>query len=229
MSSKKAILLLSGGIDSTTLLAKLTSEGYQIIALSYNYNQKHSVELDFAKQNAKYYGVFSHEIINLNIDGFNRSALINPEIGLLSYKNEDNPVGQENSYVPFRNLVFISIAFSKAESLKIEEVFIGINKDDSANFWDCSNTFVEGMNKITSGFSRVKLNAPFVNLSKSEVINLAIRLKVKIADTISCYIPINGIECGVCLSCLRKKNAIANSLLTSCQSTHSIMKNLNSF
>jgi 7-cyano-7-deazaguanine synthase len=208
MEDKPVILLLSGGIDSTTLLAKLVSDGRKIIALSFSYGQKHSIELEFAKLNAEKYYVEVHKIIKLDSQLFERSALVNQSIDISTYQNYDLPVGKVNAYVPFRNLVFISTALSLAETLNINEVYVAINKDDSQNFWDCKLTFVEQINTI-SGFSKpIRVITPFINLSKKDVIKLSKQLGVNINETITCYQPDGRTECGVCLSCRTKQNAL---------------------
>jgi len=150
MENKRAMLLLSGGIDSTTLLAKLSSENYEVIAVSFHYGQKHGIELNYAKKNAEKYGVKYHQIIELDKILFNSSALVNQEIDITTYENDELPEGQVNAYVPFRNLLYISTALSLAESMKIDEVFLAFNSDDNANFWDCRTDFVEKINAITT-------------------------------------------------------------------------------
>jgi hypothetical protein len=134
MENKRAILLLSGGIDSTTLLAKLSSENYDVIAVSFHYGQKHGIELNYAKKNAEKYDVKKHHIIELDKMLFKSSALVNREIDIATYENNELPKGQVNAYVPFRNLLFISTALSLAETMKIDEVYLAFNSDDSCNF-----------------------------------------------------------------------------------------------
>lgn len=211
MGNKRAILLLSGGIDSTTLLAKLSSENYEVIALSFHYGQKHEIELHYAKKNAKKYGVKKHHIIELDKILFNSSALVNQEIDITTYENDELPEGQVNAYVPFRNLLFISTALSLAESMKIDEVFLAFNSDDKANFWDCRTDFVEKINAIATSNSSIQIKTPFINLSKTEIVKLARQLNVDLNDTITCYQPIEATECGICLSCVTKQKAIENA------------------
>jgi 7-cyano-7-deazaguanine synthase len=211
MENKRAILLLSGGIDSTTLLAKLSSDNYEVIALSFQYGQKHSIELDYAKKNAKKYGVNKHHILELNKILFNASALVNLEIDVATYKNNELPEGQVNAYVPFRNLLFISTALSLAETIKINEVYLAFNSDDNANFWDCRTEFVEKMNEIATSNTSIQIKTPFINLSKSEIVKLARQLNVDLSNTITCYQPNEATECGVCLSCVTKQKALKNA------------------
>jgi len=211
MENKRAILLLSGGIDSTTLLAKLSYENYEVIAVSFHYGQKHGVELNYAKKNAEKYGVKYHHIIELDKILFNSSALVNKEIDITTYENDELPKGQINAYVPYRNLLFISTALSLAESMKIDEVFLAFNRDDNANFWDCRTDFVEKINAIATSNTSIQIKTPFINLSKTEVVKLARQFCVDLNNTITCYQPYEATECGVCLSCLTKQKAIENA------------------
>ncbi len=211
MESKQAILLLSGGIDSTTLLAKLLSENYDVIAVSFNYGQKHGIELEFAKKNAIKYGVKKHHIIDLDSRLFNSSALVRREIAIETYESDKLPEGQVNAYVPFRNMLFIVMALCLAETMKVNEIYIAINSDDNYNFWDCRVDFIEKINAIAILNSSIQIKTPFINLTKIEVIKLARQLKVDLNNTISCYQPINATECGACLSCIIKQKAIENA------------------
>jgi 7-cyano-7-deazaguanine synthase len=208
MENKRAILLLSGGIDSTTLLAKLSSENYDIIAISFNYGQKHGIELNYAKKNAEKYNVKKHQIIELDKSLFKSSALVNSEIDIETYENIELPERQVNAYVPFRNLLFISTALSLAETMKINEVYLAFNSDDNANFWDCRTEFVENINRISVLNTSIEVLTPFINLSKSEIVKLASKLNVDLQNTITCYQPLNELECGKCLSCITKRKAI---------------------
>jgi 7-cyano-7-deazaguanine synthase len=211
MENKRAILLLSGGIDSTTLLAKLVNEGYDIFALSFDYGQKHNIELEFAKRNAQKYKVIKHIILPIDPKQFEKSALVNNEKGISQYPNTALPQGQVNVYVPFRNLVFLSTALSYAETECIKEIFVAFNHDDGVNFWDCSPTFLENINRISVQGNCILIIAPFIEMQKKEVVILAKRLGVEINETISCYQPIEQQECGICLSCVIKRNAVSFS------------------
>lgn len=211
MENKRAILLLSGGIDSTTLLAKLLNENYEVIALSFQYGQKHSIELDYAKKTTAKYCVNKHFIIDIDETLFNSSALINSKFEVATYENNELPKGQINVYVPFRNLLFISSALSLAETMKINEVYLAFNSDDNANFWDCRIDFVETINRIARLNSSIQIKTPFINLTKTDIVRLARRLKVDLNNTITCYQPNGAIECGVCLSCITKQKALENA------------------
>lgn len=207
--TKQALLLLSGGIDSATLLAKLKSEGYQITALSFHYGQKHSVELNYAKELANKYEVKEHLILDIPNESFSGSALVNKTINPTKFNDYKNlPTEEVNSYVPFRNIIFLSFALSIAESRNIHEIFIAVNKEDAINYWDCSVEFIEKMNIISKMNTSISIESPFINLSKKEVVLLGKNLGVDFNQTISCYHPIDGVECGSCLSCIIKKEAL---------------------
>ena len=207
--TKQALLLLSGGIDSATLLAKLKSEGYQITALSFHYGQKHSVELNYAKELANKYEVKEHLILDIPNESFSGSALVNKTINPTKFNDYKNlPTEEVNSYVPFRNIIFLSFALSIAESRNIHEIFIAVNKEDAINYWDCSVEFIEKMNIISKMNTSISIESPFINLSKKEVVLLGKNLGVDFNQTVSCYQPIDGVECGSCLSCIIKKEAL---------------------
>lgn len=211
MGNKRAILLLSGGIDSTTLLAKLSRENYEVVAVSFDYGQKHGIELNYAKKNAEKYSVKKHHIIELDKILFKSSALVNREIDIATYENTELPGGQVNAYVPFRNLLFISTALSLAESMNVNEVYLAFNGDDNENFWDCRTDFVEKINAIATSNTSIQIKTPFINLSKTEVVKLARHLNVDFNNTITCYQPNETNECGFCLSCKTKQKALENA------------------
>jgi len=215
MGNKSAILLLSGGIDSTTLLAQAKQEGYEIQAISFNYNQKHLVELEYAKKNARKYQVAKHKIISLDAGAFLSSALVNPHKSLETYPKHRLPEGPVNAYVPFRNLIFLSHALSYAETAGIRKIFIAFNKDDSTNFWDCSSEFLQKLNALTNSSTAIRIEAPFIKLTKKEVILLAQKLQVDLENTLSCYQPIEAKACGKCLSCTLIEKALQEIKLSS--------------
>jgi 7-cyano-7-deazaguanine synthase len=215
MKNRRVILLLSGGIDSTTLLAKLSNEGYEIVAVSFQYGQKHSIELNYAIQNAKMYGVKNHHVIELDKELFQSSALINSELCITTYNDNIVPRGEVNAYVPFRNLLFISSALSLAETLNIKKIYLAFNQDDSHNFWDCKPAFIEKLNSLTIFRTPILVETPFINLTKSEVIKLAHNLGVDLKNTITCYQPKGTTECGLCLSCITKQKAMESAEMKS--------------
>ena len=196
MEAERVILLLSGGIDSTTLLAKLSSDGYKVIAVSFDYGQKHGIELQYAKDNALKYNALTHEVIKLDKTLFNSSALVNSAIRISTYEEKDLPTGEVNSYVPYRNLIFISSALSLAETMNINQVYLAFNKEDQKNYWDCSMDFVQRINSISNASNRIQIQTPFIQKSKAEIIRLAKELEVNLTQTITCYQPNGKDECG---------------------------------
>ncbi len=207
MGKSRVILLLSGGIDSTTLLAKLKAEEKEVIAISFYYNQKHAIELSYATKNAKKYNVIDHKTIQLDSQLFSSTALVNTNKSLITYEDGSKSQEQVNAYVPYRNLVFISIALSLAENHGVNNVYVAFNNDDCFNYWDCTNTFLNQLNVISEQ-TNIKIHAPLINLTKKEVVNLAQNIGVNLDETISCYQPIEDKECGKCFSCMSKKYAI---------------------
>jgi len=213
MQKPKAILLLSGGIDSTNLLAQLSGEGKDIYALSFDYGQKHLVELDFAAKSAKKYGVKNHAIVNLDNSLFkNSNALTNP---LLEMTNAIQPA---LAVVPARNTMFLSFALSYAQCIGAGGIYVAYNADDNTNFPDCSIAFVKAFNQLIALQNRseqpIKVVAPFIEMTKVEVVKLSAELGVNLGETISCYQPIGQLECGSCLSCTLKQQAIKEADMT---------------
>lgn len=197
MENKKIILLLSGGIDSTTLLAKLSNENYQIIAITFSYGQFYNIEIEYAKSNAQKYKVVQHNVVELDNSFFQLSVM--PSIQKDENKN----------YIPFRNMIFIALALNLAESIGVTEVYLACNREDS-QYWDCKENFIQKINEIAYLNTNIEIKTPFINVSKSDIIKLAQFLKVDLTQTITCYHPIDGVECGVCQSCIIKQKALRN-------------------
>lgn len=210
MVNSKAILLLSGGIDSTNLLAWLHNEGKEIYALSFDYGQKHKIELEYAIANAKKFQVKEHRLLKIDNSLFKESnGLTNPELKFNNSEENANPV------VPARNTIFISYALSFAETINCSEIYLAFNSDDSLNFKDCSKTFVTSINSLIQGQSNLaippRVIVPFIEMSKVEMIELTKKFGISLEQTISCYQPEGNVECGVCLSCQLKLKAIEES------------------
>jgi 7-cyano-7-deazaguanine synthase len=213
MENKRAILLLSGGIDSTTLLAKLTQEGYEIYALSFDYGQKHKVELDFAQANARHYKVKAHYCLKVDNQLFaTKSSLTNQTMAIKTYQSGESIQGITTATVPARNLLFLSYTVGFAETIECEEIMIAFNQEDSHNFPDCTPEFVQAFNQMTAIQSSIQsppqVKAPLIYWSKAEVLALARKLGVDIDQTITCYQPNGKLECGQCLSCITKQKAL---------------------
>ncbi len=199
---KRAVVLLSGGLDSTTCMAVAKSEGYELYPISFDYSQRHNIELNKAKEIAKYFGVKDHKIIKMqNVGG---SALTDASIDVPEYQETDTiPV----TYVPARNLLFLSYAVGYAEVIGAEAIFIGVSAVDYSGYPDCRPEFIEAFQRVVAVGTAagatgkvIEVKTPIIRLSKAETIELGNRLGAPYHLTTSCY---NGREkaCGVCDSC----------------------------
>lgn len=213
--NKKAIILLSGGIDSTATLVYAIKEGYECYAISFDYNQKHKIELEYAKKTAKKYNVKSHKIIKINLDIITQSALLSGNNEVPKYKDiNELPNEIPVTYVPARNILFLSYALSWAESIKANNIFVGANKDDYQGYPDCRPDFYkkfEELANIGTSFvektEKIKILTPFINSTKEEIIIFGIENNIDFSETFTCYDPIDGKPCGKCYSCLVRQNA----------------------
>lgn len=212
-SSKKAVVLLSGGLDSATVLAMAKSESYQCYGLSIDYGQRHDVELSAAKKIANHYQLTEHKIIEINLQAIGGSALTDSSIDVPEELGQGIPV----TYVPARNTLFLSLALGWAEVLNINMIFIGANAIDYSGYPDCRPEFIKAFEQLAnlatkSGVegSRYKVIAPLINMSKAEIIKKGITLGIDYSITISCYqADEQGRACGACDSCrLRRQGFI---------------------
>ncbi|MCK4766819.1 MAG: 7-cyano-7-deazaguanine synthase QueC [Desulfobacula sp.] len=212
--NQKAIILSSGGIDSTTVMAIAKSKGKEIYALSFRYGQRHFIELEAAKKVARSFGVKTHKIINIDLRQFGGSALTD-EINVPKHDsvNEIDEEGIPITYVPARNTIFLSYAMAWAEVLKATSIYIGVTAVDYSGYPDCRPAFIEAFEKMANlatktGVTKeaiLKIETPLIHLSKAEIIKTGDKLGVDYALTISCYDPdSNGKSCGRCDSCLHR-------------------------
>ena len=203
---KKAVVLLSGGMDSTTALYIAKSEGYEVYAISFNYGQRHHKELDCAKIIADKAGVKEHIIVNTNMDAWGGSALTDATISV-----PDSNINRSKipiTYVPARNMIFLSFAASYAEVVGAQDIFIGVSEVDYSGYVDCRQEFIDAMeNAINFGTvcaveegKKIKIHAPLVRMSKSDEIKLGIKLGVDYSLTWTCYRG-EDLACGTCDSC----------------------------
>jgi len=210
----KAIVLLSGGIDSTTAMAIAKSKGNKIYALSFRYGQRHQVELEASKKIARSLKAAAHKIIDIDLRQFGGSALTD-EISVPKHdtldkiKKGDIPI----TYVPARNTIFLSYAMAWAEVLKAVSIYIGVTAVDYSGYPDCRPAFIEAFEKMANlatktGVTKetiLKIETPLIHLSKGEIIKTGNHLGVDYALTISCYDPDKkGRSCGRCDSCLHR-------------------------
>ena len=224
MKGKKAVVLLSGGIDSTTVLKIVENKGFDICAISFDYGQRHQIELDKAKliaQNNK--AVSEHRIIKIDLRAIGGSALTaNIDVP----KNEYCEVRAANdipvTYVPARNTIFLSFSLGVAEVIGALDIFIGANVVDYSNYPDCRPEYLEAFEKMARlatavGIKghKIKIHAPLLMLSKDLIIKKGLELGIDYSRTISCYNPnISGASCGICDSCAIRKKAFEKLKLT---------------
>jgi 7-cyano-7-deazaguanine synthase len=210
----KAVVLLSGGLDSTTVLAIAKQEGYEVYAISFRYGQRHQVELTNADCVAKSMGVAEHIVIDLDLRSFGGSALTSnmevPKDRTVLEMDTGIPV----TYVPARNTIFLSLALAWAEVLKAETIFIGVNALDYSGYPDCRVEFIEAYETMANLATKsgvegchVTIKTPLIHLTKAQIIQKGLELNVDYSMTSSCYDPeITGAPCGKCDSCqLRAK------------------------
>ena len=211
---KKAVILLSGGLDSTTVLAIAKSEGYTLYCLTFRYQQRHVREVGAALQIAKLYGAQKHNIIDIDLAQFGGSALTDQISVPKGRRLEEMEAAIPVTYVPARNTIFLAYALAWAEVLEAPEIFIGVNAVDYSGYPDCRPEYIkafEGManlalKKAVEGTIQIAIRAPLLNLTKSEIIKCGVSLNVDYRLTHSCYDPLeNGNACGSCDSCLLRK------------------------
>lgn len=214
---KKAVVLISGGLDSATCLAIAKAEGYQCYGLSFVYGQRHQVEIKAARALAQQLTIAQHKVIQLDMSYMEGSALINRAIQM----PEQPSVGIPVTYVPARNTVFLAIALGWAEVLRAEAIYIGVNAVDYSGYPDCRPEFIQAFQQLANLATKttvegqtIAIKTPLIHLSKAEIIRRGITLGVNYTDTISCYQADNeGKACGSCDSCrLRRQGFIEAGL-----------------
>ena len=212
---EKAVVLLSGGMDSTTVLSIALRQGYEVFALSFSYGQRHMSELDSAKQIAARAGVIAHRVITIDLRAFGGSALTSDMEVPKHRPIAEIAAGIPVTYVPARNTIFLSYALAWAEVLGAGDIFLGVNALDYSGYPDCRPEFIEAFEKMANlatkaavlGEQRIRIHTPLISLSKAEIIRKGLELGVDYSLTSSCYDPApTGEACGACDSCvLRKK------------------------
>jgi 7-cyano-7-deazaguanine synthase len=213
MSSKRAVVLVSGGLDSATTLAMAREQGYECYALSFDYGQRHRCELAAADAVASSLGAAEHRTVQLDLRQFGGSALTDDAIAVPNSGGEGIPV----TYVPARNTVFLSLALAWAEVLEACDIFIGVNAVDYSGYPDCRPEFIEAFEKMANLATKsgveghpFTIHAPLIELSKAAIIQTGTRLGVDYGLTISCYNPDEqGLACGRCDSCRLRAEGFA--------------------
>jgi 7-cyano-7-deazaguanine synthase len=209
--SEKAVVLLSGGLDSTTVLALAHQQGYQIYALTFAYGQRQDVELKAAQRAAQRYHVCQHHTAHIDLRAFGGSALT---ADIAVPKNTlHNPGHIPVTYVPARNTLFLSYALAWAEVLDARALFIGVNAVDYSGYPDCRPAFIEAFQNLANVATKAGvqsdrpfvIHAPLLNMSKAQIIQTGAALGVDYADTHSCYDPVGAYACGACDACVLRK------------------------
>ena len=219
----KAVILLSGGVDSSTVLAIAKDQGFTPYALSFRYGQRHDVELQSAKKVAQTYGVAEHLIMEVNLRSIGGSALTD-EISVPKERSSDDiSHGIPSTYVPARNTIFLSLSLAWAEVLEVDNIFIGVNALDYSGYPDCRPEYIHAFEKMANlatktgveGKTRIKIHTPLINMTKAQIIQEGTRLGVDYSLTHSCYDPDeNNQPCGQCDSCLLRLKGFAEAHLT---------------
>lgn len=207
----KAVCLLSGGLDSTTCLAYARREGFECYALSFDYGQRHRIELEAARRIAEALGAADHRVAKIDLRVFGHSALTD-EIEVPKGRDETSMAhGIPITYVPARNTIFLSFALAWAEVLEASDIYIGVNALDYSGYPDCRPEFIEAFERMSNlatkagveGRTRTQIRTPLIRLSKADIVQLGRELNVPFALTHSCYDPdVAGRPCGACDSCL---------------------------
>ena len=206
---KKAVILLSGGLDSATILALAKQQGYVCHALSFNYGQRNGAELNAARHIAEHARVVEHKLVHIGLDSFGGSALTDTRIAVPDHLAPGIPV----TYVPARNTVFLSFALGWAEVLGAADIFIGVNAVDYSGYPDCRPEFIRAFENLARLATKAgvegqefKIHTPLMELGKAGIIRLGLGLGVDYAHTVSCYSADDrGRACGVCDSCRLRK------------------------
>lgn len=219
MSTTRAVVLLSGGLDSATTLAIARSEGFTAYCLSFDYGQRHRAELHAAKRVAAALGAREHRQISFDLAQFGGSALTDASIAV---PTGGVAAGIPVTYVPARNTILLSMALAWAETLGSRDIFLGINAVDYSGYPDCRPEFVSAFEQLANVAtkagvegSRLKIHAPLIDLSKADIIRLGVTLGVDYGLTVSCYqADEQGRACGVCDACRLRREGFANAGVT---------------
>ena len=206
----KAVILLSGGLDSATTLAIAKSEGYECYALSVNYHQRHIAELEAAKKIATYFNVKDHKTVELDLSWMLTSALTNPDLKVPTELSAHIPI----TYVPARNTLMLTLALGWAEVIGAHDIFIGVNAVDYSGYPDCRPEYIAQFQNMANLATKsavegktIQLHTPLIDLSKEAIIAKGLHLGVDYSVTVSCYqADKDGLACGVCDSCRLRQN-----------------------
>ena len=216
MINKRAVILLSGGLDSATVLASARAQGYDCYTMSFDYGQRHRSELDASRRISEALGAIEHKVIGINLDGIGGSALTDSSLAVPERLSQGEiPL----TYVPARNTVFLSLALGWAEVLQAYDIYIGVNDVDYSGYPDCRMEFIQAFERVANLATRegvegrtFRIQAPLQSMSKAAIIQLGTQLGVDYALTVSCYqADFDGRACGVCESCQLRKQGFINA------------------
>jgi len=220
----KAVILLSGGLDSATCLAIAQSEGYELNAISFRYGQRHGYELERAKALAEKFGVQDHQVIDIDLGQFGGSALTDSSLDVPKNENVDD-IGDSIpiTYVPARNTVFLSLALAFGETISARDLFIGVNALDYSGYPDCRREYIDSFEKMANLATKfsvestkpIRIHTPLIDLTKAEIIQRGLGLGVDYGMTLSCYDPREGgVPCGHCDACLLRLKGFRENRLS---------------
>jgi 7-cyano-7-deazaguanine synthase len=219
-SKKRAVVLLSGGLDSATALAIALAEGFEVYAMSFQYGQRHAIELASARRIAEAYAIEKHLVVDIDLRSIGGSALTD-QIDVPKRRSSlEMSSGIPVTYVPARNTIFLSFALAWAERLSAQDIFIGVNALDYSGYPDCRPEYIEAFEHMATlatregveGRMRLKINTPLIAMTKAEIIMTGIKLGVDYSLTHSCYDPgPDGVACGRCDSCLLRLRGFAEA------------------
>jgi len=214
---KKAVLLLSGGLDSSTTLAIAKSEGFLVYALSVFYGQRNEIELIAAKRVAASLGAAEHKILNLDLRLFGGSSLTD-QLDVKVHNEQETSI--PNTYVPARNTIMLSLALAYAEVTKAQAIFFGANIHDYSGYPDCRPDYINAFEKMANLATKesvlgnkISIRAPLVNLSKAQIIQIGTNLGVDYSLTHTCYDPKERLACGVCSACFYRHKGFMDAQL----------------
>jgi 7-cyano-7-deazaguanine synthase len=218
-AAPRAVVLLSGGLDSSTCLAVARDDGFEVHALSVDYGQRHKGELQRARRIARALGAADHRVVKVNLSAFGGSALTDEAIAVPKRRSaqrmaEDIPV----TYVPARNTVLLALALAHAETIGAEDVYVGVNAIDYSGYPDCRPAFLRAFERLARVATKagvegrpLRIRAPLLRLSKAGIVRLGTRLGVPYRLTLSCYDPIGGRACGECDACQLRRKGFAEA------------------
>jgi 7-cyano-7-deazaguanine synthase len=212
-----AVVLLSGGLDSTTALAIARSQGFDCHALTVRYGQLHAVELDAARRVAAALGAAQHQVLALDLAPLARSALTSADVAVpkdRSLADIGAPGDVPSTYVPARNTVLLSLALAWAETLGARDIFLGVNVLDASGYPDCRPAFVhafEALAQVATRAGGIHIHAPLIAMTKAEIIRAGLALGVDYGITHSCYDPLGDAACGRCDACLLRAKGFADA------------------